>query len=685
MKSSPGRIPAEVLSQALGDKIAGRRVRTAVFTTFSFDPGFFELHVLPVLFDQPFSQAEKVVRIQLEEALCSLDEIAVYYDRSALAQDAEPAQLDYQRIDTHRPTGVFHTKLILLLVEEPAGDDAIGDDTRSELFQSLLVGTLSANLTRAGWWENVECAHFEEIRDRDLDDARCPFRPDLLSLLKRLHEAAPSDPQPALDRIREFLLRRTTRARFKNASSGGAYYTRLFSGQGRENLAGWLGQLRLGRQDWNLEVISPYFDPGGAGPLEDLIEAIEPRQTRVHLPRDLDGTARVSRRTYEAVRDLAAWGQLPGEILARGRTERAERLPDRRVHAKVYRFWRKDGRDLLLVGSTNLTHAAHSHAKAGNLEASFLVDVTDAGYARRWWLHPLEGEASRFLEKAPDERDGLEECPLQLTVRYDWATRELHYRLESDADEGFEIADTSGQVLFEIRKPESGRWTSCGTEAARKVEALLPSSSFLLIRHAGGSWRVLVREENMGYRPSLLTQLTPEEILEYWALLTPAQRAAFIESRVEAELDGIQTAKRDPLVSHDTIFDRFAGIYHAFGCLRTHVEQALDEDREREAEARLLGAKYDSLPSLLQKTMERQSPDPVVQYVTFLCARQLRDSLRKERRSFFAGRKHQAARLDELLGALPQLRRQLALDGSDGEFLDWYETTFLKNLGEAPR
>ncbi len=32
----------EVLSQALAEKIEGRKVKVALFTTFTFDPGFFE-------------------------------------------------------------------------------------------------------------------------------------------------------------------------------------------------------------------------------------------------------------------------------------------------------------------------------------------------------------------------------------------------------------------------------------------------------------------------------------------------------------------------------------------------------------------------------------------------------------------------------------------------------------------
>src|SRR5690606_12614448 len=94
--STLGRLPAEVPWRDLGDCIGGRRIRAGVVTSYTFDPAFFELHVLPLLFDQPFSQVEKVRRIQLADALRSVDHLAVYYDRGGLSQDAAPAQLDYR-------------------------------------------------------------------------------------------------------------------------------------------------------------------------------------------------------------------------------------------------------------------------------------------------------------------------------------------------------------------------------------------------------------------------------------------------------------------------------------------------------------------------------------------------------------------------------------------------------------
>src|SRR5262249_27979034 len=151
------------------------------------------------------------------------------------------------------------------------------------------------------------------------------------------------------------------------ASADGRYYTRLFCGQGQQSLPQWLETLSVQRWDWNLEIISPFFDPGGSGPLAKLIELVKPKETRIYLPGDLDGTAQVSKETYEGISSLpgCTWALLPPEIMSRGRGKAGEKLPPRWVHAKVYRFWSRSNGDVLLIGSINLTSSAHSHGGAG--------------------------------------------------------------------------------------------------------------------------------------------------------------------------------------------------------------------------------------------------------------------------------------------------------------------------------
>jgi len=682
-------IPREVMSEQLVDAIADRRVRAAVFTTFNFDPGFFEINILPLFFNQEFSQVDKVRLIQLEESLSSVDNMTVYYDRNAISQDAEPARLDYARIDVNKITGCFHPKVILLLVDNEIKEDK-RDDESVVIFQSLIVVVQSANLTRAGWWENVECAHIEEIHDkRNHENAELyyTFRQDLLYLISRIQkETDPDEDHSALDQIHSFLLHQASRENVRNVSKGGRHYTHIFCGQNNLSFSEWLIDLRLNKHNWNLEIISPFFDPTGAGPLQEIIDVLRPNETRVYLPQDNDGSALVTEHTFKALSeiDTVYWGKLPEELLQRSGGHVSENILPRRVHGKVYRLWnRQENKNILIVGSVNLTSSAHSHSRAGNLEAAFLIDMSDDGYQKRWWIERLGTDIERFIEKESSEDEGLEEVHINLTLRFDWAAKQLEYRLLETEKTSFEVCETNGQPIFSIKKPKLNSWVKCFEADCEQARKALLSSSFFLIKHEKGSWRVLVREENMGHRPSLLTELSPEEILEYWALLSADQRAAFIAYHLgigENEV-GIPLVARRKLKSGNTLFDRFAGIYHSFGCLRQYIETAVTENRLKEAETLLAGSRHNSLPSLLEKIYEKSDGDQVVRYITFLTARQLYETMKKRHKVLFSRSRKRMVRLQELLKKLPEIRRELQFPNfrKEKKFLDWYEKHFIKD------
>ncbi len=667
----------DVLSDRLQAAVGGRRVRAAVFTTFSFDPGFFELQVLPSLFDQTFHQAERIRRVQLEEALRDLPHVAVYYDRTALSQDASPAQLDFRRIDVRRATGCFHPKLVLLVVEDE------GEDGESAT-ESLIVGVLSANLTRSGWWENVETGHFEEIPEADAASERFTFRSDLLSLIGYLKRSAADDePHETLDAVHRFVLRRAPRDEPKRNSSGGRFFTRLFCGQ--DEFAAWLESIGLAKYEWNLEIISPYFDAGEARALYRLLDAMAPRETRVHLPIDAAGRALLDQELYDDVAMVAKWSSLPGRVVERHGRLRTGLAAPRRVHAKVYRFWIGDGAEVVITGSPNLTLAAHGRANSGNLEAAFLVDLTDDRSRPRWWLAPLDEEPPAFEQEPQSEDEESTRTPIDISIRYDWAAEALAYRLDDDLRGRLTVHELTGRELFGIKDMRGGEWRTCPPEAAAAVKQALVSSSLMAVRHGDASWRILVREEGMHGRPSLVLDLMPEEILQYWSLLSPEQREAFIERRL-LDAGGLEVGgKIRPLGKHDTLFDRFAGLYHAFEHLRRSLHESLDAGEPRLAESRLFGEKYDSLPVLLRKTRERAGADPVSAYSTLLAAQQLVGEVRKSYPEFWKTHRVEAQRLQAALEELGPVRDLLLTDAEDrAEFLAWYEQLFLERAA-APK
>ena len=70
----------EVLSKKIEEALRGRKVIHALFTTFNFDPGFFELHILPLFFGIEFHQDEVLKKAQLSFRLPEIQGIEVYYD-----------------------------------------------------------------------------------------------------------------------------------------------------------------------------------------------------------------------------------------------------------------------------------------------------------------------------------------------------------------------------------------------------------------------------------------------------------------------------------------------------------------------------------------------------------------------------------------------------------------------------
>ena len=81
----------EVISNHLSELLDNRDVLAAVFTTFTFEPEFFELEVIPLLLsgDLEFSSDERVKQFQVREALRLAElPIEVFYDLNLARQEA---------------------------------------------------------------------------------------------------------------------------------------------------------------------------------------------------------------------------------------------------------------------------------------------------------------------------------------------------------------------------------------------------------------------------------------------------------------------------------------------------------------------------------------------------------------------------------------------------------------------
>jgi hypothetical protein len=672
-------IPRAVLSEHFQACMQGRRLRAAVFLTYEFDPGFFEQEILPVFFDIPLSHASNLRLVQLEDALRQLPgQIAVYYDANGLTvSDAGSAKLDVRRIPVQHRAGVFHPKNLFLLVEEETPNTDGVDPPK----QTLLVASLSANLTRSGWWENVEVCHVEAIAEGD----RTRLRDDLIGFLESLRRKTAADnEQGPLREIVRFLRRTDQRTQ---RSTAGQLLTHFYDG--RASLPDFLEQMAGGfLKGANLEVISPYFDDAPVcKPLEALIERFEPQEIRVYLPRNAAGEAQCREDLYEAVaeRPGVAWGRLPTDLLRRGADEAAG---ERFVHAKVYRFFtQRPKQEFLFIGSANLMSAAHQ--ARGNVETGFLVQ-TKPPPRPEFWLTPEEKPPTAF--EAPQgvaDAATAGGCPLNLRYHWDQSLAEAFW--DAPGESPVLRLEARGIALGEVLPLPSRTWTSIPPDLTARIgNSLAETSLFKVYGATAEPALVLVQEEGMSHKPSLLLQLSIADILRFWSLLTPAQRSAFLEARAPAALligQGADLVTQAKIVLEEqTIFDRFAGAFHAFGCLERAVRAALDGGNEKEADYRLFGRKYDSLGSLLERVLTDQgTTDEVDRYVIGLCARQLRQELAEDYPDYWADHPTDVGVLDRSLGQLDGIRGALiAQNGAEfALFLDWFDHWFLKRAAVA--
>lgn len=666
-------LPRAVLTEELVRHVEGHRVAAAAFLTFCFEPAFFEQEILPALLDVTVSQGPTVRMLQMEDALRrDAGPVAVYYDPRGLTASAESAKLDVLRVPIGYKSGYFHPKnLILLLDPLPVeGQDEAGP-------QRLVLASMSANLTRAGWWENVEVCHVEAVSDGEA----CSFRADLRRMIGRVKGASPPGTKHvALDMIGAFVGRLAQR---EHLTWEGVLHPQLYCGG--QSLTDFLDERLKGScNELCLEILSPYFDERDARPLRDLCKRFEPQKVRVLLPRDDAEAGTFHEEFYDAVKELpnVGWGRLPVDFVRPG-GKKDVRRKRRTVHAKVYRFFDPNRKlEVLFVGSVNLTGAAHSGKN--NFETGFLVQPVLDGKPD-WWMEPDTTRPAQFVEPAPAETK-FPSTPLQL--RFDWESGLAAVFWDSDRRPNRVTLTGQGVPIVQVTSPVPHRWKRLASSDSLKIKEHLAHSSFVgVVEGKAPAVTILVQEENMGAKPSLLFSMSAEDILKYWSLLTPEQRTAFIESRAETLEEVLAEAglvRPATLPEQDSIFGAFAGIYHGFAALKAFIDESLTKERERDAHYRLFGQKYDSLPVLVDRVLARTDGDAVRDYVTLLCAQQLLDEVSAQWPEFMAERRDHARQLRDQLSSIETLRERLALTGAADRltFLPWFERWFVTRGAE---
>ncbi|MEA3413718.1 MAG: phospholipase D family protein [Pseudomonadota bacterium] len=667
-----------VVSEHLGALLDRRDVMAAVFTTYTFDPEFFELEIIPLLLpgNTPFSSDSRVKQFQVREALReSTIDLEVFYDLSIYRKEGNGSPgMEYLFHGVHRGNDAFHAKIAMVLVDDKDND-----------CDCLLVGAGSCNLTRAGWWDNIECQHWEVIRSGEASRAFLNRLEEDVVWLQAQRLLDPAHGTTALEKIGNYLRDCKSRRQAKSVGYYGIHdidrkhdFPGFIRRQAREH---WV------YSNWTLEIISPFFAEDAGNREHEFFFDLGVREIHLLLPMDQEGSALCQREYFDHIDELegirwAEWSHdTAGALGLSGQTYR-------RLHAKVYHFY-NGKQSWAFVGSVNFSHKAMRE----NIEAGFFVKLDTAGAL----LKPIQRPQS--IEKFEPPTDLLpgtegqdsEEVP-RIYLSYDWSEQRLTG-----------ITGTGGYTIS-ILTPEGHsaltKWPITNTVreyngSTKALEELLRNGSLVKVTgfETGSGKRfpsqpVMLMQTGWTHKPMDLPDLTPEQILAIYAGMTPDRRQLLLMNAQirKLVLEGTAGDMSDPAdeSAAEQFFSEYAEIFHAFRRLKKRLSEASAAENHPVVDYYLTGSGVDSLPTLLDRVADTDSTvNPVTAYLLLLCAYEI------YKESEFRNVRHIKRKLTELGKRIKAIRSSDSINLEDDSprsrkaFFTWFETQFFRNYRVA--
>lgn len=407
---------AHTISHAFRRCIGEHEVSFAFFSTYSFEPDFFELEVIPLLLgDQALSSQDDIRYVQLQALMQDkARRFAVAHDMDVF-NPAAGSRLEVDYLPVRVGGACQHSKLAILVVKGEEGDAAI------------VLAAGSFNLTKAGWWDNIEVGHFVE-----LSATHAPG--NILGPLRRaLQFFQVSTPTPVLDGIIAVQAGWSPSADDLDCS----FY---FSGVAPGRLAfpdflhQHLQRPAAAKGTGTLEIISPFFaEKPTRGSTQELMS--EFGTVRLLLPQDEDRRALVDPTVYSAF-EAQQWCGWAEQWHA---SHKVREQPFRRLHAKVFQGLGK--RPWQFVGSVNFSHKAFKE----NVEAGFLLQ----GLERAPLLEPSTTSITGFAEvpdtQSAETQEGL--AMPALCLAYDWKSGVLEVTAQAPISGELTLLDSSNGSL----------------------------------------------------------------------------------------------------------------------------------------------------------------------------------------------------------------------------------------------
>lgn len=579
------------ISEGFNRAIGERTVKSAFFSTYCFEPEFFELDVLPLLLGGPAVSTDETIRYHQLQALmigCQ-GRFAVAYDLDVFdPQYATRLEVDY--IPVRVDGACQHAKLAVIEVADATGAT------------SIILAAGSFNLTKAGWWTNIEVGHWVELSHRYAPRNIMAPLTDALAFFQRHREV------PALKALQSSLAQWT-------AGQDDDACTFYFSGAGpkRHSFPELLKHVNSG----HIDIVSPFFaNQGDNAKLVSFLKRFD--KVSLLLPTDEKGMATMTQAVYADLSKLASWSRWHGDVRSS-----FMRQTDgfRKLHAKIY-----SGKSWLFIGSVNLSFKALHQ----NVEAGFLLTKTP----HLNLLCPLP-EHHVFSPVDPIEALTIAAevamPPIQLV--YDWRSGELE--VLSPVTGALTIYDSEGMVRgnYPVEENLISRMTIEGLSVQLKHSALIGACWTGPDGRCSARRSLLVSQRQVYCRPTSLPEMDVQDLLRIFQNMYSAGRTALITTMITALAAKQMRLSKNGLTSNEflppmpdaerrtSFFSEFSEVNGAFWNLRKTLATAKQNGRADELAYYLDGQQPDSLRGLaraLGASDQAANVSAIVRYLTLL-------------------------------------------------------------------
>ncbi len=532
-------------------------IEAALFTTFNFDPEFFEENVLPVLFGVEVGASRAVRRRAVHDGLARTP-VGVCFDASVARAGVDDYR--YTAYPVRLPGAFFHPKNIILV------------GWRDERLW-LYISAASSNLSLSGWGLNVE--GFADVW---------------------IH-AKPQQPWQATD---EFL--RWVASQLKLGRNKGHPIAQIRELMGEMNERRTAALDPEGR-DWReLEAHALYFSTEYAG-LQEFIDTYyggeQPRRICFASPYWSEVAANVERfgslawelipalttrrdRTGLAADEAATVGREGAVTISRWDDERDGRFR----HAKMIRIEYPRRRVVTGIGSCNFT----TSGLRGNRNVESMLFSTD-----RFLLPPRSALADEELAtEAVPEEEAPRPPDWSMQVIYDWNSARCRWRVETGTPPPGARLKLEGLGSYSLDGVTSGEaeWPQ-GPRKGRGFRVVWEE------RGEKRSWSGWILELNLDQTTKVYgAPLAADEILDSWRNRTASGVPVVRGPRGEDEAEEPPETVQQPLLN---LFELYRSV--------RELEEALEQGELPAHELLVTGA--NSVFALAHAIVHGNEPVPV--------------------------------------------------------------------------